>query len=676
MEIPAASGAVAYEITVRNSREGYGDSPVDFGAELGSPYRLQGIMNMGPLSQYPSNPNTRISGRGTLTGDTPLTVLGHEAGHLFLAFASIRDPNNPDARPMLGAQQAHWSFNFNSEASLLEGNRIKDNGAGSTPRFITTATVEGYAPLDQYLMGFRPAEEVPPTFLVANSNQVPGRLPQVGVPISGNRRDIAVGEIIQAEGRRAPDHTVAQRHFRFGFILVSPKGTEPSQADLDKIETFRREFETAYRRYSSERATADATLKKSLRLSLWPAAGVIAGSSAQARLSIAQPAASPLAISLETKTGAVGVSASATIAPGATSASFTVTGLNPGVEELTARPVEDQYETAHARVQVLGDLASLRLGVHSGDRQLVVAGSPLPEPVVVGVFDVNKLPYPNVRVRATVTDGTVSPPVAVTDENGLVRFTWTPGTAAAHHLQASLEAAASVAATAVAVNRPAFAAAGVVNAASYAVGLAPGAFASIFGESLAGAITAQGYPPYPAELGGVQVLVNGVASGLHYVSDRQINFLVPPSTAEGTAEIVVSLGAVNSVPVLVPVLAAAPGIFFDTATNYGAIVVAGQRETTATVPAKRGDFLEIYATGLGRTAPSTRYPGLEETVLAPSVFLNGMFPLPVSFSGLTPGYQGLYQVNVHIPNDAPLGELLLSMKVNERASNEVTVRIE
>jgi putrescine transport system permease protein len=31
-----------------------------------------------------------------------LTVLGHEAGHLFLAFASVRDPRNPNARPMLG----------------------------------------------------------------------------------------------------------------------------------------------------------------------------------------------------------------------------------------------------------------------------------------------------------------------------------------------------------------------------------------------------------------------------------------------------------------------------------------------------------------------------------------------------------------------------------------------
>ena len=70
---------------------------------------------------------------------------------------------------MLGYQSAHWNFLFNSEASLLEGNRIQDNGAGVSPRFQTTATVEGYSPLDQYLMGFRSAQDVPPTFYVANA---------------------------------------------------------------------------------------------------------------------------------------------------------------------------------------------------------------------------------------------------------------------------------------------------------------------------------------------------------------------------------------------------------------------------------------------------------------------------------------------------------------------------
>ena len=118
---------MAYEVTLRNQRTGYGDPQSDQGAMVGSPSRLQSIMNMGPLSQYPNDPNAIVPARST-SHDTPLTVLGHEAGHLFLAFASVRDPNDPSARPMLGRQSAHWNFAFNSEASFLR--RQSNSGPG------------------------------------------------------------------------------------------------------------------------------------------------------------------------------------------------------------------------------------------------------------------------------------------------------------------------------------------------------------------------------------------------------------------------------------------------------------------------------------------------------------------------------------------------------------------
>jgi hypothetical protein len=147
--IGAASGAVAWEATARNFRTGYGDPEVDNGKLYGSASRLQAVMNMGQITQYPADPNAIVLAR-SLSRDTPLSLLGHESGHLFLAYASVRDPFNAAARPMLGYQGAHWAFTFNSEASLLEGNRIRDDGPSALPRFTTTATAEGYAPLDQY----------------------------------------------------------------------------------------------------------------------------------------------------------------------------------------------------------------------------------------------------------------------------------------------------------------------------------------------------------------------------------------------------------------------------------------------------------------------------------------------------------------------------------------------
>src|SRR5205814_6595468 len=154
--------------TVRNQRTGYGDTIVEAGGDYGSPRRLQAVLNLGPISQYPSDPNQILLSRYSAR-DTPVTVLAHETGHLFLAFASVKDPQNPDLRPMLGRQSAHWAFTFNSEASLLEGNRIQDKGAGASPRFETVAVTEQYSPLDQYLMGFRPKEEVPTLLYVRGS---------------------------------------------------------------------------------------------------------------------------------------------------------------------------------------------------------------------------------------------------------------------------------------------------------------------------------------------------------------------------------------------------------------------------------------------------------------------------------------------------------------------------
>ena len=170
---------------------------------------------MGPLNQYRGDdPYALVPARASV-GDTTMSVLAHEAGHLFLAYASVRNPGQPAARPLLGYQTAHWAFTFNSEASLLEGNRIEDRGNASTPRFLTTATVQGYAPLDQYLMGLRAPEEVSPTFLVESASVFNQSLPRSGVSFNGVRRDVSVSDIIEAEGKRRPDHTVSQRKFRF-----------------------------------------------------------------------------------------------------------------------------------------------------------------------------------------------------------------------------------------------------------------------------------------------------------------------------------------------------------------------------------------------------------------------------------------------------------------------------
>ena len=677
MNIDASSGAVAFESTVRSSHLGIGDVIVDDGPTYGSPRRLQAVLNLGQVSQYPRDPNGIVTAR-PLSRDTPLTIIGHEAGHLWLALASVRESVNSQSRPMLGRQSAHWAFTFNSEASLLEGNRIQDSGPGASPRFRTVAVTEGYAPLDQYLMGFRAPEEVPPSFFVSNPSIGTGnRGPQVGVSFEGNRRDVPVQELIEVEGRRIPDHTVAQRRFRLAFLVVTQAGVDPSAEDLEKVDDYRQRFEEFFNRAAGGRAFAETTLKRNLQLSMAPAAGVLAGSSATATVSLARPAETALTVLLRTQTGAASVPASVTIGAGQSQASFTIRGERTGVEELSAEPDDMRFATAHARIQVAESATALSLALIAGDKQPAVSGSPLPQAIRLRVVDRNNLPYPSLTVNAVVTaGGTVSPASTVSDADGYVGFQWTPGGGQLHELRATLAANPASTVLLTALGRPTLTAAGVVNAATFTTGLSPGGLGTLFGLNLAAGATAAGRLPLPTELSGVRVLINGRAAGLLFVSDRQINFVVPPDLATGDAEVVVSIGSPATAdatpPVRVPVRAVDPGIFFQAGTGLGAILVAGTGKTTIERAANAGDVLEIYCTGLGALNPAIPQTGLLETVARPQVFMAGR-EAEVLFSGAAPGFPGLYQVNARVPAGVAAGTQPLMMRVDGAASNEVRV---
>ncbi len=658
--VAAGDSAVAYEVTVRNHRSGYGDSLVDSGAEYGSARRLQSVMNMGPLYQYPGDPNGAVGVRGP-TGDTPLTILGHEAGHLFLAFASVRDPNDPTAMPMLGRALVHWAFNFNSEASLLEGNRIQDLGAGSSPRFRTTATVQGYSPLDQYLMGFRTASEVPPTFVVTDATVPATRAPQAGISFSGTRRDVSVEDLIAVEGRRTPDSTVSQRRFRFAFVLIAAAGVQPPQDQINKVEAYRAAFEAFYAKAASDRATANTNLERAVQLSSSPAAGVLLNGTGAATVAIQSPAASPVTFNLTTKNGAASVPSLVTIPEGARQATFEIHAVREGVEELTATPADSSFETAVARIQVTGSPEQLTLEVASATKVSGAPGAALAAPVTIRVTDVNQLPYSGVPVSATVSTGSLDSAAATTDASGIAQFRWTPA-ASSGTFRATVGGQPAAVVTLVA--SPQIPANGIVNSASYLPLVAPGSFASIFGSGLTAGTTDRAEAlPLPYGLSGVQVLVNKFPAQLLYVSDSQINFLVPSDIAGAHVTIEVTNAAGSSAEYSARAGAVSPGIFFRE-NNAGAVLIANTALTTIERPARPGDYLEIYCTGLGGTpVESTR------------VSIGGVQARVLSSTPLTQ-FPGLDQVNVVVPEGAGSGDRPLSVTVNASASNEVLIRLE
>jgi uncharacterized protein (TIGR03437 family) len=666
MDIPALSGAIAYTDAVRTLGTGYGKPRDDHGQGYGSPSRLQALMNMGPLSQYDSDPLGPVGGR---PGDTPLSIIAHEAGHLFLAYASVSNPGGT-ALPMLGYQGSHWSFLFNSEASFLEGERILDMGEGFTRRFVTAATVSHYAPLDQYLMGFRAANEVPDTmFVVNNPNPAYSPLshpPSLTARFDGVRRDISIDELALAAGRRTPDSTVAQRRFRFGFVVVTRQGSDPAAADLSKAESLRYLFPDYFATATDNRAFADTTLRRAMALSLAPAAGVTLGGSAAATLTLSAPPSAPLTVHLDAPGGFATVPSMLTIPAGARSVSFTVAGARPGVEELAAYPISDtSYETAYARLQVAAP-EGLRLVAVSGDHQTAAAAGPLPEPIVVRLTDANDLPYPGARILATASKGgSVSPAVGVAGAGGAVSFQWSPGAAAVNQLLLAVDGAPQTS-LAVSAGSAAPAIQSVQNAASFEPGLSAGAIETLWGVNLAGGKSAAAPPDWPTALEGVTVTLDGRALRLLFVSDTQINFYAPQDAPPGAGSLTVQTPSGALASAGVTVTPAQPGIF------AGAVLRAGTGVSAATAPVPRGAYIEIYCTGLGATRSVS---GLQWTAVTPVVFVGGA-QAKVTFSGLAPGYAGLYQVNAEVPAEASVGMQPVTVSLNQLRSNAVGIIVQ
>ena len=208
----------------------------------------------------------------------------------------------------------------------------------------------------------------------------------------------------------------------------------------------------------------------------------------------------------------------------------------------------------------------------------------------------------------------------------------------------------------------------VVNAATFTAGIAPGGIMAIFGTGLAATSPANSPATSPA----TSVDMDGTALRLLYTSPFQINAEVPAGMAPGvhTLRIQSPFGGAQQ-PVTVS--AVAPAIFLVGNPPGGALVNQDNSLNGPANPLARGNALVIYCTGLGAVTKS----GQLSVASAPvTVVLNGT-PLPASFAGLTPGYIGLYQVNVNIPVATPpsLG-ISVTLKQGDQFSNSVVLALQ
>jgi uncharacterized protein (TIGR03437 family) len=206
--------------------------------------------------------------------------------------------------------------------------------------------------------------------------------------------------------------------------------------------------------------------------------------------------------------------------------------------------------------------------------------------------------------------------------------------------------------------------------------LAPGMIVEVYGTGLA---TTQGNTsglPLPTNFQGTSLIVGPYQAPLYYVSGAQVNVqfdaeLVPNQQYP----VIAMLNGALSVPVMTDISPIQLGV----AAMANGLVIAqhgvGSAYVTENSPAKQGEVVVIYLSGMGATNPSVKSgvpapgaPPFAEVTVEPTVTLNGQ-DAPVQFAGLTPGFVGLYQVNFQVPLNAGTGDQTLIVSQNGVSSN-------
>ncbi len=254
------SDTFAFQSTIKNQIRGIGKGILDLAPEYGSAGRLASVVVMDALTKYPGDPTARVIGE-----DNTLSLVGHETGHRWGATLKFRDGAGSVSDAWLGRQLAHWSFFTDSDASVLEGNEIQDQGGS----FLTGTPVQRYSPMDLYAMGVLGESEVPPAFYVDNpiiTNPTTGGFnresaPRSAVSMTGTRREVTIGAVVSALGARSPAAGSGPRLHRQAWIYVVSAGRTADPASIAKLETFRRAFETFFGTATAGQMTVETRLE-------------------------------------------------------------------------------------------------------------------------------------------------------------------------------------------------------------------------------------------------------------------------------------------------------------------------------------------------------------------------------------------------------------------------------
>jgi uncharacterized protein (TIGR03437 family) len=182
----------------------------------------------------------------------------------------------------------------------------------------------------------------------------------------------------------------------------------------------------------------------------------------------------------------------------------------------------------------------------------------------------------------------------------------------------------------------------------------------------------------PTSLVGTSVTVGGKTAFIEYAGPNQVNAQVPDGLPAGTYDVVVH-GALGDSPAYkLTVEDAVPGVFAPQSLvvngkQYaGVFLMDGTLSVSGHLP-RPGDYITTFAVGFGPVAPFEG-PGkparqLNSIVLPLKVFVGGV-QATVTYAGSAPGWVGLYQINIQVPQ-VPAGDAVpLSIELNGKPSDQ------
>jgi uncharacterized protein (TIGR03437 family) len=185
----------------------------------------------------------------------------------------------------------------------------------------------------------------------------------------------------------------------------------------------------------------------------------------------------------------------------------------------------------------------------------------------------------------------------------------------------------------------------------------------------------------------VHVQVNNLRLPLFYVSPTQINFFLPASLSNSASiTLLVYRDIVFGPTVRLPLRPQAPEIF-QAPNGLAAATHADGRPLAESSPARAGDFIVVYGTGWGpldasdtpsATFPVPRFPVELRRRRDFQVRIDGQL-LPaedIYYAGVTPGFLGLYQANIRVPNtDKPRASLEIAIG-EDRTTTTIWIPVE